>query len=644
MSNKKYKLTISLLASNRKDTLPKTLASLKPLLDNVSSELIVVDTGCDEDLLEVVRQYTNKIEKFQWCKNFSKARNVGIDKAQGDWFMFIDDDEWFEDVTEFIHFFNSDEMKKYNYGKYVVRNYENMEGTAWTDSIAGRMFRLFKDTKFVDAIHERPTNIAGPTKSFSSYAHHYGYVYKTEEDRRAHIKRNTDLLIEQIKLEPTCARHYCHLAQEYNTIKEYEKSLDCALEGIEKADMKSQENAKDVSGLYGNVVWVMVNQLRYKDAIDTALKYRDMPHTSDLAKGALAGFCATASYKLNQYEEAMQYADEFSKAVKYFKDYPDKLYAQDAVIISITVREDNALRIAGIGFVAAILNDDLKRAKKYIDDMRGEMAVLPDVEKTMVKLSQLLSMENDKEMAAYIIRTLMKNKGYFSLLTSKIEDIKQTNIEAYLNVADILALIESRHVYIQFMNIISKRNGDKELLEDLYNNIIGDVDDLINLHHFFWTIAAQRNINIAEKIATKPLNRWMATVDEWAKDIKIRDLIEKKTDLDSALFNDGLHLKYFDVVFVENMLYRKRLDNITLGEIKEEMLKYVKVVMDFYRIIYKDEVFIQYPTVLPNRCQVAMAFMRILCEEVYDLDAELEMAGKLMPGTRPICIKFRELI
>ena len=94
MAQKKYILTISLLASNRKDTLPKTLASLKPLMDKVSSELIVVDTGCDEDLLEVVRKYTDKIIKFTWCNDFSKARNVGIENAQGDWFMFIDDDEW----------------------------------------------------------------------------------------------------------------------------------------------------------------------------------------------------------------------------------------------------------------------------------------------------------------------------------------------------------------------------------------------------------------------------------------------------------------------------------------------------------------------------------------------------------------------
>ena len=127
---------------------------------------------------------------------------------------------------------------------------------------------IMGEMEFIDAVHERPVNIAGPTKDFVSYAHHYGYVYKNEEEKRAHIKRNTDLLLEQIKREPGCVRHYCHLTQEYNVIKEYEKSLEYALEGIKNADMKISENNKDLPGLYGNVIWVMVNQLRYEDVIN----------------------------------------------------------------------------------------------------------------------------------------------------------------------------------------------------------------------------------------------------------------------------------------------------------------------------------------------------------------------------------------
>ncbi len=643
MKNAKYKLTISLLASNRKDTLPKTLASLKPILDNVSSELIVVDTGCDEDLLEIVRQYTDKIYKFQWCKDFSKARNVGIDNAQGDWFMFIDDDEWFEDVTEFIEFFNSNEMYKYGYAKYIVRNYENMEGTAWTDSIAGRMFRLFEGTKFIDAIHERPTNIAGPTKDFTAYAHHYGYVYKTEEDRRAHIKRNTDLLLEQIKREPDCARHYCHLSQEYNTIKEYEKSLECALDGIRKANMNSMENIKDVSGLYGTVIWVMLNQLKYEDVLEQSKEFMKSTHISQLAKGALYGFCATAAYKLGRYEEGMEYADLFMDVVEYFKGNQDELYAQDAVIISITVQEDNVDRINGIAFVSAIMSEQLVRAKKYIENMGSDMAIIPDVERNITALADIISKGVHRAEATQILKKLITNSGYFAVFLKRIEEIGKENVEAFVNVADAVAGVESEHVYVQFMNIVSKRNEASDILASLYDKLIADVDDLINLNHYFWAIAAQRHIDIAAMVALKPLNRWMHTIDEWAKTTKIKDLIEKKTDLSAVLYGDGMHMRYFDVVLAEGLLLRKRTDGITLDEVKMEMLRYTNAVMEFYRLIYKDNVFVECPTILPNRCQVAVNFMKILSGEATDVKVELANAGKLMPGVRPICSKYFEL-
>ena len=81
MNKKKYKLTISILASNRKDTLPKTLESLKPILDNVSSELIVVDTGCDEDLLEIVRHRLQCFQKGEFPSRESACALTHIEEA-----------------------------------------------------------------------------------------------------------------------------------------------------------------------------------------------------------------------------------------------------------------------------------------------------------------------------------------------------------------------------------------------------------------------------------------------------------------------------------------------------------------------------------------------------------------------------------
>ena len=51
-------LTISMLVSDRMATLGKCLSSLKPLLSELDSELIVVFTGKNEDTLHLVLQST----------------------------------------------------------------------------------------------------------------------------------------------------------------------------------------------------------------------------------------------------------------------------------------------------------------------------------------------------------------------------------------------------------------------------------------------------------------------------------------------------------------------------------------------------------------------------------------------------------
>ena len=105
-------LTISLLVSNHIDTISKCMKSIQPLLEQISSELIVVDTvGPDQSdgSLAVAEKYADKIIHFDWCDDFSAARNAGLKCANGEWFLFLDDDEWFDDVSELVNFFK-DEM------------------------------------------------------------------------------------------------------------------------------------------------------------------------------------------------------------------------------------------------------------------------------------------------------------------------------------------------------------------------------------------------------------------------------------------------------------------------------------------------------------------------------------------------------
>ena len=44
----------------------------------VPSELIVVTTGTDVRIREIVSGYTDQIVPFTWCDDFSAARNAGM--------------------------------------------------------------------------------------------------------------------------------------------------------------------------------------------------------------------------------------------------------------------------------------------------------------------------------------------------------------------------------------------------------------------------------------------------------------------------------------------------------------------------------------------------------------------------------------
>ncbi len=215
-------LSISILISNnRAETIEKCMKALVPLREAVPSELIIVDTGCKDEGIEIARQYADKVVEFTWCNDFAAARNAGLSECTGEWFLFMDDDEWFEDVSELIAFFQSKERHSYDTLWYVVRNYDNFEGTVYTDTFVGRVVKLTPETKFYGKIHEWIEPLPVKMKRVSSYAHHYGYVYKNEEERQKHLERNITLEEAAVAAHPEDIRMCCQLVQEYRAAERF---------------------------------------------------------------------------------------------------------------------------------------------------------------------------------------------------------------------------------------------------------------------------------------------------------------------------------------------------------------------------------------------------------------------------------------
>ncbi|MBR1633871.1 MAG: glycosyltransferase [Lachnospiraceae bacterium] len=236
MAEKKPRLTISLLSSGRSTTIERCLASLMPFKEKMDTEIIVVDTDPEhrEGVHAVLEKYADQIIPFEWCDDFARARNVGVDAAAGEWFLFIDDDEWFIDADPVIDFLNSDDAEKCWWTNYRIRNYFDDAHKRYRDAWVSRMFRLDGKIRFRGRVHEFMSPARGNAVSIGGLTGHTGYIYHSKEERDAHARRNLVLLEELVKEEPTQVRWTYQMMQEYANFEDKKKELSLAKKGIKQ--------------------------------------------------------------------------------------------------------------------------------------------------------------------------------------------------------------------------------------------------------------------------------------------------------------------------------------------------------------------------------------------------------------------------
>ena len=254
MSDKSVVLSISILISGRRE-MRQCLDSLSPFLEKVPCELILVDTGCNEEQLAIARKYTDHIVPFTWCSDFSAARNAGLQRARGEWFLYLDDDEWFEDPSEIVDFFVSGEYRSYECARYYQRNYTSRLGEKkpYVDNVVLRMVRMTPETRFHGIIHEFLTPTYLPIKDFGTWVEHYGYIFENDADQYKHVERNASLLWKQLELEPDSLHWHVQLIQEYMGIEEYERVLELCEKAFGVYDHLETDNTqiRSLGAIYG---------------------------------------------------------------------------------------------------------------------------------------------------------------------------------------------------------------------------------------------------------------------------------------------------------------------------------------------------------------------------------------------------------
>jgi tetratricopeptide (TPR) repeat protein len=82
-------LSLSMIVRNEAARLEACLASVAGFVD----EMVVVDTGSDDDSVAIARGLGATVHEIDWPGDFAPARNLALERVQGDWVLVLDADE-----------------------------------------------------------------------------------------------------------------------------------------------------------------------------------------------------------------------------------------------------------------------------------------------------------------------------------------------------------------------------------------------------------------------------------------------------------------------------------------------------------------------------------------------------------------------
>lgn len=217
-------LSIVMMIKNEEKYLDTTLKSLDPLMNNIKSELIILDTGSTDRSIEIAKKYTDKVYFEKWYDNFAQMRNLSIKHASGEWILILDADEELVNCEILIDFFKNGGHKKYNSASIELTNIMSDDRTIFNKASIVRLFKKDKDFRYEGAIHEQPI-YKEPTFNDIANFNHYGYMYKNEEVKQKKLNRNEKILLSELKANPNNPYVCYQLAMNYSAFGEKEEAL-----------------------------------------------------------------------------------------------------------------------------------------------------------------------------------------------------------------------------------------------------------------------------------------------------------------------------------------------------------------------------------------------------------------------------------
>lgn len=231
-------ISLCMIVKDEAESLAQCLNSVR----GVAGELIIVDTGSTDHTVQIARSNGARIISFPWKGDFAAARNAGLQQAKGIWILVLDADEELDAGSREELLLCAEHTE---YEAFFLRIH-NHKGTSRTSPVITvnpilRMFRNRPEYRFSGIIHEQiaavivEANPAAAMHLSTVTIHHYGYAdgVVAKKDK---IRRNVELLKEQLKLNPRDAFHHFNMAVEYMRLGEFDPALSHIKRSLEEVE------------------------------------------------------------------------------------------------------------------------------------------------------------------------------------------------------------------------------------------------------------------------------------------------------------------------------------------------------------------------------------------------------------------------
>ena len=202
-----------MITKNEERCLARCLESIKNIVD----EIIIVDTGSEDNTKSIALSYGAKIYDFEWINDFSAARNYAIEKSTGDWNLILDADEYLAyGGREVLEKFMSEDLK---IGKInQINAFNKGNEICYSKTFVSRF--IPRGTKFVGKIHEQiKSKYSRVIMDFG--VDHDGYLYVDKSER------NLQILKQELKEKPQDAYtlyqmgHTLFVSEKYKEAEKY---------------------------------------------------------------------------------------------------------------------------------------------------------------------------------------------------------------------------------------------------------------------------------------------------------------------------------------------------------------------------------------------------------------------------------------